>query len=741
MDAKTFMKDMKDNVVRLIHEQKKPFKTKLILEAEFYKKKTSTIPYFHSEIKTITDASDVGEAYDLMQEDMLEKLDTFQNKGSGWIFRRVVALDINLDKYIPLREPLKQKKRNNTEKYQKHKPSGFCYVIKAHDDLFEPKVVRYTATEEDEDLGLLFVEKLEKDIRKIAKIKKQNILMTEESREDYENATECFICNRKLKDDKVRDHDHLTGLYRGAAHEVCNLNYRIPKHIPVIFHNLAGYDAHLFIKSLGFSDGKIDCIPNNEEKYISFKKNIVVDSFFKKDKKSKKYKKIFIKRELRFIDSFKFMSSGLDKLVGNLKKEQFINTSKFFEGEELDLLLRKGVYPYDYMNCLSKLDETALPKKEEFFSKLNDADISDEDYQHAQNVWKVFEMNTMRDYHNLYLLSDVLLLMDAFEAFRDVCLENYTLDPCWYYTAPGLSWDAMLKMTRIRLELLTDVDMLLMVEKGIRGGVSMISKRYAQANNKYMKDYKKEEDSVFIKYLDANNLYGWAMSEPLPTHGFKWMSASKLRCWEKYSCILEVDLEYPEELHALHDEYPLAPEHLVLSKVGKLVPTTRNRTQYVVHHHTLKLYESLGMKIIQIHRGIVFHESDWLKKYIHLNTELRTAAKNDFEKDFFKLMNNSVFGKTMENIRNRQDIKLISTEKQAAKLVAQPNFYRRTIFSEHLCAVHMRKTELVFNKPVYLGMSILDLSKSLMYDFHYNYFKKKFKTSETVVHRYRFVDV
>ncbi|KAK3747201.1 hypothetical protein QZH41_004128 [Actinostola sp. cb2023] len=130
------------------------------------------------------------------------------------------------------------------------------------------------------------------------------------------------------------------------------------------------------------------------------------------------------------------MSSGLDKLVGNLKKEQFINTSKFFEGEELDLLLRKGVYPYDYMNCLSKLDETALPQKEEFFSKLNDADISDENYQHAQNVWKVFEMNTMRDYHNLYLLSDVLLLMDTFEAFRDVCIKNYKLDPCWYYTAP-----------------------------------------------------------------------------------------------------------------------------------------------------------------------------------------------------------------------------------------------------------------------------------------------------------------
>ncbi|KAK3737411.1 hypothetical protein QZH41_000676 [Actinostola sp. cb2023] len=139
------------------------------------------------------------------------------------------------------------------------------------------------------------------------------------------------------------------------------------------------------------------------------------------------------------------------------------------------------------------------------------------------------------------------------------------------------------------------------------------------------------------------------------------------------------------------------------------------------------------MEIAKIHRGITFHESDWLKKYINLNTELRTAAKNDFEKDFFKLMNNSVFGKTMENIRNRQDIKLVTTEKQAAKLISQPNYCRRTIFSEHLCAIHLIKTELVFNKPVYLGMAILDLSKALMYDFHYNYFKKKFRNTSALL--------
>jgi len=178
--------------------------------------------------------------------------------------------------------------------------------------------------------------------------------------------------------------------------------------------------------------------------------------------------------------------------------------------------------------------------------------------------------------------------------------------------------------------------------------------------------------------------------------------------------ILEVDLEYPEELHDLHDEYPLAPERLMINNVEKLVPNLNDKKNYVVHHKILKLYESLGMKITKVHRGIVFKESDWLKKYISLNTDLRTKAKNDFEKDFFKLMNNSVFGKTMENIRNRQDIKLATNEKQASKLICKPNYKRRTIFSEHLIAVHMNKTELVFNKPIYLGMSILDLSKSLM---------------------------
>ena len=217
---------------------------------------------------------------------------------------------------------------------------------------------------------------------------------------------------------------------------------------------------------------------------------------------------------------------------------------------------------------------------------------------------------------------------------------NYKLDPAWYYTAPGLSWDAMLKKTEVKLELLTDINMLQMVKQGIRGGISTVTHRYAKANHKYLKNYDKNEPSIFIEYLDANNLYGWAMEKKLPTHGFKWMSEKELSNWNVLpadtGCILEVDLKYPEKLHDLHNEYPLAPERLQVGKVEKLIPNLRNKTKYVLHYEMLKLCLRLGLEVTKIHRGIKFYESDWLSKYINLNTELRTKAANKFEENSLK---------------------------------------------------------------------------------------------------------
>ena len=335
----------------------------------------------------------------------------------------------------------------------------------------------------------------------------------------------------------------------------------------MIIHNLSGYDSHLLVKNLGKTEGNIKCIPNNEEKYISFSKNIVVDEYT-----NKKGDKIKIMHEIRFIDSFKFMASSLEGLVKNLAKSdlsKFIQTKREF-GKKFELLTRKGIYPHDYMNGIEKFSETQLPPKEAFYSKLNDCGVSDEDYEHAQKIWKEFGIKNLGEYHDLHLKSDVLLLTDVFEEFRNICLENYSLDPAWYYTSPGLSWDALLKHSKINLELLTDPDKLLLFEKGIHGGVSMISNRYGKANNKYMeKKYDPMSPSKYLAYLDANNLYGWAMMKPLPVGDFKWMEEKELENWKNIPCILEVDLEYPKKLHDLHNDYPLAPERLKIDSSSR----------------------------------------------------------------------------------------------------------------------------------------------------------------------------
>ena len=192
-------------------------------------------------------------------------------------------------------------------------------------------------------------------------------------------------------------------------------------------------------------------------------------------------------------------------------------------------MLRKGVYPYDYVDCMKKFDETSLPPKEAFYSKLTGEGITDEDYQHAQTVLKEFNIESMKGYHNLYNLSDVLLLADVFEHFRSIRTSHYGLDPAWYFSAPGLAWDATLKITKVQLKLLSDPDMLLMIESGIRGGIATISHCHAKANNEYMgTEFDHAEESKFISYLDANNFDGWAMSKQLPTSGFEWLTDDEL---------------------------------------------------------------------------------------------------------------------------------------------------------------------------------------------------------------------
>ncbi|XP_053596140.1 uncharacterized protein LOC128668016 [Microplitis demolitor] len=486
-----------------------------------------------------------------------------------------------------------------------------------------------------------FVNKLENFAFEVEQYLKNPIPMKpldKQQQKSHDRSTVCHICEKTIASDqeKCYDHCHFTGNYRGPAHISCNLNYPKSHVIPVVFHNLSGYDSHFFIKSLATV----------------------------------------------FEDSFRFMASSLEKLASYLDDDNKQNTKLHYpDPEKFQLVTRKGVFPYEYITDIDKLNDKQLPDQNSFFSKLSNNGITDDNYAFAQLVWNKFNIN-----------------------------------PLHYYTAPGLAFDAMLKYTNVELELLTDPEMVLFFEKGIRGGVSQCTNRYAKANNRYMgNEFDVNKPESYLMYFDVNNLYGAAVSIPLPKGSFEWVDEHDLNNVNNFvnandnvGYILEVDLHYPQELHELHKDLPLCPEHFLPpgSKSTKLC---------------------LGMQLKKIHRVLKFEQSPWLKTYIDKNTDCRKAAQNEFEKNFFKLLNNAVFGKTMENVRKHKDVQLVtrwSGRYGASDLICKPNFHNLTMFDKDMVIVEMKTTQVYFDKPIYTGFAILDLSKILIYDFHCNYVKQ-----------------
>ena len=568
---------------------------------------------------------------------------------------------------------------------------------------------------------------------------------------------------------KVREHNHFNGKYRGASCQSCNVKEGKCKQIPVFFHNGSRYDFHFFVTELlkyETEHKKVNILPKTSENYIS----ISYGSYFKR---------------LVFLDSYRFMLKGLSDVAKSLDEKDYkILSNEFSLGEtqlsltdretsfqvgskalhrsdsklRFELIKQKGFYPYEYIDSIERLNETSLPSIDKFYSTLKQETITEEQYEHAQKVWKTFNCKTLLDYHNLYLKTDVLILADAFEKFREFYLTKHNIDPCYCVSSPSLTWQCGLKYTNTELNLLTDNNMFLMFEKGIRGGFSgVLGSRHVKTNNKYLGDYNPEKPSNYLLYLDANNLYGWAMSQPLPVGDFKWEDPKRFdeifqRCKEdeNYGCILEVDLEIDEETKNRTFKFPLAPfkrkiEKDELSdyqlkylnnnieKVGnteKLVLDLYDKEKYVVHYKLLEFYEKMGMKIKKIHNIISFKEEPWLAKYINLNTEERKKAKTNFEKDLFKLNNNAFYGKTLENIRGKKKIKLTSSSKEAKRYTSKASYSDHIIFNENLVGILSNVFSITFNKPIYLGMCILDYSKLLMYQFYYETFNKLFPDNE-----------
>ena len=326
--------------------------------------------------------------------------------------------------------------KSYTEAYQRHTDCGYGYkLVCFYDDRYTKSVQIYRG----EKAVYKFMEAMLEEVKYFKKTMKtcfnKPLKMTEDDEEEFQKAKSCHICDKEYteNDIRVRDHCHITGVFRGSSHQKCNLKLKLDPDkikIPLIFHNLRGYDSHFIMQNIGeivnnhtYKNKKgeetrmnINCIPNNMEKYMAF----------------------MLGNHLNFIDSLQFMSSSLDKLVSNLPKKAFKYTSESFKDDKLDLMIRKGVYPYDYMDSFDKFNKK-LPTKEDFYSILNDEHITDEDYKHAQNVFQTFKLSNMGEYHDLYLKSDILLLADVFENFRRTCSEYYKLDPCWYFSSPGVS--------------------------------------------------------------------------------------------------------------------------------------------------------------------------------------------------------------------------------------------------------------------------------------------------------------
>ena len=352
---------------------------------------------------------------------------------------------------------------SSTTEINKHTPSGYSLFTHCSFNKTENKPSYYRG----KDCMKKFCKDLRTHATKLINYEKKKMIPLTIKEKIHHSEKICYICKKEFdKNDKkhykVRDHCHYAGKYRGAAHNICNLRYKIPKEIPTVFHNGSTYDYHIRIK--------------NEK--------LILKCFHCKQNYEKDFNKELIKR---FASTYEFCNKNLNKFI---------------------LLLRKGVYPYEYMDNWDRFDETSLRNKESFHSNLNMENIDDIDYRHGNNVFKRFKLKNLGEYHDLYVQSDTLLLADVFESFRNMCLKEYELDPPHFVSLPGLAWQACLKKASIKLELLTDYDTLLMVEEGIRGGICHSIHGHTKANNKYMKNYDKNEESSYIQYLDTNDLYG-----------------------------------------------------------------------------------------------------------------------------------------------------------------------------------------------------------------------------------------
>ena len=566
-----------------------------------------------------------------------------------------------------------------------------------------------------------------------------------ESDELYFNVTQtCHICEKEIAEDdafdnnfKVRDHSHLTGKFLGPAHNTCNLKRTEKnKHTVLYAHNSSGFDTHLILSELPKHENvyKIKALPKNMEQFRCIEIN-----------------------KLCLYDSFQLLPDSLDKLVNNLKKSNhsfdILKQSNLAKNDvQFEMLTRKGVFPYEYASSLEKLQNSSYPDKQAFSSLLTNSEVDDTNYDFGKYFYQEFKCENLADYCLIYNKIDVLLLAEIVIQFRKMIYDEFTLDACKYISLPSLSYDCFLKSSKVEIELFTDIDMFQFVKRGIRGGVSYIAERHFEKNLTKAENVIDISDSQSALYIDANNLYGYAMSQSLPHKDFKWLSAREITAinWLTTTSdadtgyILEVDLHYPENLHDSHASYPLAPERIDIDyhmlspynkickqvlegknkhKSTKLTCTFNDRKKYVIHYNNLRLYLQLGMKLTKIHTVLSFTQSPFMNSYITNCTEKRKNSKSDCFKNLYKLLNNSCFGKLMENVCKYTNVELTQSKKKACKLLSDPRCTGFRIINKDLIAIFRQRSTVYLRQPIAAGLTVLELSKYFMYEQYYKNIK------------------
>ena len=629
--------------------------------------------------------------------------------------------------------PTPTSENSKTKILAEQKPVSFCIIFV---DKYNKVVYKKTQYNDNPDeLISLFFKALNQAHTKLEELSEQhNVFMeTPEMRKLKEQATHCGLCNIPFTaDDKVFDHCHYTGKLLHIAHANCNLQRNKFSETTAIFmHNFSGYDSHLLIRHINKENAgsEIHALPYNSEKIRCLQW-----------------------RKFVFKDSMQFLNSSLSTLVDDLRASgsdfKLLNKSGLCKNRtEKELLLRKGVFPYEMVTSCTRLSEIkSFPPKKCFFSTLSQSTISEEDYKHGLNVFSAFNCSSLLDYLLLYNKLDVYLLAIVMLQFREDFFEEFGLDICHYVSFPSATYDGMLKQTNVTIERLSDINMILWIESALRGGVSTVSERHM-----------KSDEKTKAIFCDANNLYGLSQSLPQPIGEYVWIENQDelnkidilgLTDDDEYSYIFEVDLAYDKSLHDEHNSLPLAPFKQTITsdmlspqafklksqisgvqaaknyKSKKLVATLDDREHYITHAQNLKTYLQLGLKVKHIHKALRFKQSFFLRDFVSSLTKKRAMAKTNFKRTLYKLAVNSTFGKFIEQVRNYLQCKFITSPASIEKWVSNPRFKNYKIISEDLVIVFLSPLTVSLDKCYLIGFSILERSKEFMFSMYYTILSK-----------------